>query len=105
MNARVFATIEDARAYVLAGDATLTLEFRRFGTHSTYKVTRCKDKAQPDLYFVSLLTQDTAEFKYNCNLVLIDFFVRHGFLSADDRDFFSIVEGLRAAQPLARSRL
>jgi hypothetical protein len=64
MNARVFATIEDARAYVLAGDATVTLEFRRFGTHFTYKVTRCKDKAQPDLYFVSLLTQDTAEFKY-----------------------------------------
>ena len=67
MNARVFTTIEDARAYVLAGDATLTLEFRRFGTHFTYKVTRCKDKAQPDLYFVSLLTQDTADdsqFKY-----------------------------------------
>jgi hypothetical protein len=39
MNARVFTTIEDARAYVLAGDATLTLEFRRFGTHFTYKVT------------------------------------------------------------------
>ena len=27
------------------------------------------------------------EFKYNCNLVLIDFFVRHGLLSADDPDF------------------
>lgn len=49
--------------------------------------------------------RDTTEFKYNCNLVLIDFFVRHGFLSADDPEFFSIVEGLRVAQPLARSRL
>jgi len=29
MNARVFTTIEDARAYVLAGDVTLTLEFLR----------------------------------------------------------------------------
>ena len=28
--------------------------------------------------------RDTTEFKYNCNLVLIDFFVRHGLLSADD---------------------
>ena len=67
MNARVFTTIEDARAYILAGDATLTLEFRRFGTHFTYKVTRCKDKAQPDLYFVSLLIGDSADdgqFKY-----------------------------------------
>jgi hypothetical protein len=46
--------------------------------------------------------RDTTEFKYNCNLVLIDFFVRHGLLSADDPDFFPIVEGLRAAEPLHR---
>ena len=39
--------------------------------------------------------RDTTEFKYNCNLVLIDFFVRHGMLSADDPDFISIVSGLR----------
>ena len=39
MNTRVFTTVEDARAYVLAGDASLTLEFPRFGTHFTYKVT------------------------------------------------------------------
>ncbi len=39
--------------------------------------------------------RDTTEFKYNCNLVLIDFFVRHGMLSADDPDFIRIVSGLR----------
>ncbi len=39
--------------------------------------------------------RDTDEFKYNCNLVLIDFFVRHGLLSADDPDFIPIVAGLR----------
>ena len=39
--------------------------------------------------------RDTTEFKYNCNLVLIDFFVRHGMLSADDPDFIPIVSGLR----------
>lgn len=39
--------------------------------------------------------RDTSEFKYNCNLVLIDFFVRHGLLSADDPDFIPIVVGLR----------
>ena len=39
--------------------------------------------------------RDTLEFKYNCTLVLIDFFVRHGMLSADDPDFIPIVAGLR----------
>jgi hypothetical protein len=39
--------------------------------------------------------RDTTEFKYNCNLVLIDFFVRHGLLSADDPEFVPIVGGLR----------
>jgi hypothetical protein len=39
--------------------------------------------------------RDSNQFKYNCNLVLIDFFVRHGLLSADDPDFATIVSGLR----------
>ena len=43
--------------------------------------------------------RDTNQFKYNCNLVLIDFFVRHGLLRADDTDYFAIVEGLRRMQP------
>ncbi len=38
----------------------------------------------------------TDEFKPNCNLVAIDFFIRHGFLSADsDPDYDSIVRNLR----------
>ena len=43
--------------------------------------------------------RNTKHFKYNCNLVLIDFFVRHGLLSADAPDFFAIVGGLRPTQP------
>ena len=39
--------------------------------------------------------RDTIEFKYNCNLVLIDFFVRHGLVEADDPDYFAIAAGLR----------
>ncbi|MCW5748409.1 MAG: DUF4743 domain-containing protein [Alphaproteobacteria bacterium] len=39
--------------------------------------------------------RDTFDFKYNCNLVLIDFFVRHGLIEADDPDYFAIVAGLR----------
>ena len=67
MSASIFATIEDAKAYILTGDATLTLESRRSGSKFTYRVTRCKDKEQPDLYFVSLLIGDSADdgqFKY-----------------------------------------
>jgi len=44
--------------------------------------------------------RDTNQFKYNCNLVLIDFFVRHGLLRADDTDFFAIVEELHRTQPV-----
>jgi hypothetical protein len=44
--------------------------------------------------------RDTNQFKYNCNLVLIDFFVRHGLLHADDTDYFAIVEGLHRTQPV-----
>ncbi len=64
MSASIFTTIEDAKAYVLAGDATLTLESRRLGTQFTYRVIRCKDKEQPDLYFVSLLIGGEGQFKY-----------------------------------------
>jgi isopentenyldiphosphate isomerase len=39
--------------------------------------------------------RDSTAFKYNCNLVLIDFFVRHGLLSADDPQFVTIVSGLK----------
>jgi len=39
--------------------------------------------------------RDSFDFKYNCNLVLIDFFVRHGLIAADDPDYFAIVAGLR----------
>lgn len=45
--------------------------------------------------------RDTTEFKYNCTMVLIDFFIRHGMLSADDPDFFRITQGLRATMPAA----
>lgn len=37
----------------------------------------------------------TDDFKFNVNLVLIDFFVRHGFLRPEDPDYLEIVKGLR----------
>jgi isopentenyldiphosphate isomerase len=44
---------------------------------------------------VIALTRDTRDFKFNCNLVNIDFFVRHGLLAPDDEpDYLDIVAGL-----------
>ncbi len=35
-----------------------------------------------------------ADFKFNCNLINIDFFIRHGFLGPDDPAYLDIVAGL-----------
>ncbi len=41
------------------------------------------------------LVRVTREFKFNCNLVLIDFFVRHGLLGPEHPDYVAICRGLR----------
>jgi 8-oxo-dGTP pyrophosphatase MutT (NUDIX family) len=38
---------------------------------------------------------DGGEFKFNCNLVIIDFLVRHGYLCPEDSGYVEIVAGLR----------
>lgn len=69
-----FASIADAKAFALAGNAIITLQSLRTGTHFTYKV-RAKDVAgeikadyQPDrIWFVSLLSNgsaDEGDFQY-----------------------------------------
>lgn len=40
------------------------------------------------------LVQDTDEFKPNCNLVLIDFFIRHGLIDGDHEDYHALAMGL-----------
>ena len=44
---------------------------------------------------VMRLVRDTSLFKFNCNLVLIDFFVRHGLIGPEDPDYVAICRGLR----------
>ena len=44
---------------------------------------------------VAEVVRDTREFKFNCNLVVIDFLVRHGFIPPDDPDYVEICQGLR----------
>ncbi len=37
---------------------------------------------------------ETDDFKLNCNLVVIDFFIRHGYLGPDHDEFHDLVTGL-----------
>ncbi len=43
--------------------------------------------------------RETTEFKLNCNLVVIDFLIRHGLISQDDPDYLALIQGLRSALP------
>ena len=43
--------------------------------------------------------RDTGEFKLNCNLVIMDFLARHGYLDQDAPDYLDILQGLRSPLP------
>ena len=43
---------------------------------------------------VAAIVRDSERFKFNCNLVIIDFLVRHGFIGPDEADYVAIVQGL-----------
>lgn len=43
---------------------------------------------------VAEIVRNTREFKFNCNLVVIDFLIRHGVLGPEDPDYLEIVRGL-----------
>ena len=66
-----FETIEDARQFVFAGNAIVTLESLKTGTHFTFKVRQATDKEtqepKPGMFFVNLLTNgsaDEGDFQY-----------------------------------------
>ena len=40
------------------------------------------------------ITADTADFKFNCAVVNIDFFIRHGVLRPEDPDYVDILRGM-----------
>jgi hypothetical protein len=40
--------------------------------------------------------RDTDDFKFNVNLILIDFALRHGLVTAEDPDYLALVTSLRA---------
>jgi hypothetical protein len=65
-----FTSLADARAYALAGNATLTLQSLKSGTHFTYKVRAAKEdpnstRASVPTWFVSLLANgNEGQFTY-----------------------------------------
>lgn len=48
---------------------------------------------------VARLVRETDEFKLNCNLVILDFLIRHGVLTPDHPDYVALCRGLRAPLP------
>lgn len=45
---------------------------------------------------VASFIAETDRFKDNCNLVIIDFLVRHGFLKPEQEGYLQVVGGLRS---------
>jgi hypothetical protein len=43
--------------------------------------------------------RDTDDFKFNVNLILIDFAVRHGLVTPEEPEYLALVAGLRAGGP------
>ena len=41
------------------------------------------------------VVSNTTEFKFNCNLVIIDFLMRRGFIAPEHQDYQQIIKGLR----------
>lgn len=42
------------------------------------------------------VVEETEEFKFNVNLVIIDFAIRHGLIAPDRPDYIKLIRGLRA---------
>jgi hypothetical protein len=42
------------------------------------------------------VVEETDEFKFNVNLVIIDFAIRHGLIAPEHRDYARLIRGLRA---------
>jgi isopentenyldiphosphate isomerase len=48
---------------------------------------------------VAKTVEETQEFKFNCNLVIIDFLLRHGLIPPDHPDYIALNQGLRTKDP------
>ena len=63
-------------------------------------VPQCQDGEVEEFYLwpvekVAALVRETNSFKKNCNLVIIDFLIRRGFITPEHPDYLEMVAGLR----------
>ena len=59
-----FTQATDAKQYVLAGNARVTLQSQKTGVRYTYRVRKAEDNGRGDMWFVSLLTGADNESDY-----------------------------------------
>ncbi|CAB1275382.1 DUF4743 domain-containing protein [Candidatus Nitrosacidococcus tergens] len=64
-------------------------------------IPQCQDGEVEEFYLwpidkIADIVCYSEEFKKNCNLVIIDFLIRHGFITPDHPDYFDLVSGLRS---------
>ena len=60
----------------------------------------CNDGEVEEFYLMPIeevmeIVKSSYDFKNNCNLVLIDFFIRHGFIGTDNKDYLELGKGLK----------
>ena len=66
-----------------------------------------KDGEISDFYLwpvehVAKIVSEGFDFKFNCNLVLIDFFIRHGFIEPDYPYYLELIKGLRSSNIIGK---
>jgi len=65
---------------------------------------RCQDGEVQEFFLwpaerVLETVRDSDQFKLNCNLVIIDFLIRHGLIDQDAPDYLDLIQGLRSPLP------
>lgn len=69
---------------------------------------RCTDGEVEEFYLLPLdeiaaLVRESDDFKLNCNLVVIDFLIRHGWLQPTEPDYVELATGLRVPATAAKA--
>jgi hypothetical protein len=53
-----------------------------------------------DLDRVASVMSTSEEYKPNCCLVIIDFLIRHGYITSEEPGYLDLVRALRVGEPL-----
>ena len=78
--------------------------FSRYYIEAEYYTYKCAHELQDGevesftllpLAEVAALVAETDEFKDNCNLVIIDFLIRHGYIVPEQPGYLALLAGMR----------